>query len=1803
MMKKGKKILSILLSMILVLGLVPADGAGFVLEKMGAWIEVQAAETVSASGTCGDNLTWELSEDGVLTISGTGEMDDWNGTWRSPWYNNRDQITEVCIESGVTSLGSDAFIACNNLVNVIIPEEVTSIGESAFQNCSSLTEITIPDKVVSIEDQTFYNCSNLLEVIVSGNLEFIGSGAFRNCGNLEEITIPGNEVFIGSDAFSECSSLVQAVFPNGVVSVAACAFEKCSNLEKIIAAEGIISIEDKAFYCCRSLKEITIAEGTTSIGSYAFYYCDSLTEIIIPESVASIEYNAFDHCSSLTEIVIPEKVTVIHDYTFWYCTSLKKITIPESIELIGVAAFYGCFNLEEIIIPQNVTSVGEYAFTGCSSITGISIPEGITVIRKATFSGCQNLKEIVIPDGVTSIGQYAFDSCGNLKEIVIPNSVTVIDYMAFGSCSSLTDVYYKGSEDEWNNIDINKNFNTWLLNATIHYGSSGSDKKSYSIQIDPDIEHGEVSAPSSGEEEERITVSVTPEEGYMLQQLTVTTEDGEIIEAAAQDEDTYTFTMPAANVTISAEFSLSIRDLQCSSSAAVEVGDTGVLSSKVFEDSSEDLKKLTGEIQWTSSDPSVVEIGKVGYFTTTQPVKYTMGNVKVDVWNAIGVTNFTGVSPGTATITGRADGVSVTCEVTVTEPEDMESSEGGSLTLGEDISGSAGSGSGVSQFFPADWSLKHSVFPVEIIVTEDKEEGTYKIRGTIGIGKSDWLNDDAKWNKYKQNVEDASKYSGRVDCLDSFRKAWGVKSVTAVSTEKFNVLPKVSVMGYFENVYDLNMNPISTTGKLAADAKWEGSIDWQFVTPIGPFYLTLKGGGELSGNIGPEYDYNTKTVNVVDGELTLTPSVKVEGGYGIYKVATLGANGKLSAPITLVPATKGEWEASASLHIEVVFLLDFEQELLASSGTLWDTTGSSKARTRAAANGGIQLSEGTLSEIDTSSLNDVSAWNTGGGSSLRARAVQNSVDSETTVLGNVLGGSLPMQAEINGKRVMVFQSYINGRETLDSSILMYSVYENGAWSEPQAVWDTGTADLYADMQVVNGQLVLVWQKERDNITGDVENDSEAVLDAYAQNSEICFAVFDEASNTFTDASYVTENDAYDMMPEICHDSDDEIVISWVRNDAADLMQETGANSIYTAKWNGGSFEKEEELLTTNGTVDDYVIYENDGQLQTVFVSQSDGLTAVLDTKGQSIDALSDLVMFSEDGSISSLDYVDGKIVCVSGGTLYSYDPSGGTSETYLAGESSFGSEIQYVSGGGKSGYVWSLYDEESGTGSIVASMRTEDGYSEPVTLYEKEGVIWRYISAILDEEGNWQFVANAEDTGADSHSLISIGKAPETGITLAGASVDEKDVVDGKTGVDYFLRNTGDTTINELEITITLENGEQITEKVPVTILPGEDVAGTAYVDLSGVDSKQNIQISVVGAGQTDVSDCTAEDTVGLPDISVTGTCAENGDDVIVTALLSNESSADTEVSLSLFGDETMETELTKSDLLTVKAGSSENVFLSVKKNAIQYNENDAAYLTLKANVAGGDFDEDNNTVYIALYKEIPDDNPGGDTGDTTEQPPATETPGTGTQTPTTGAGGSISQSSDSGGSSSQTTSSANVSGSTLPPTGTTLTAGNASYIVTTAGSAVAYAKNLNTKATAVAVPSSVKIGGITYKVTSIADNAFKNNKKLKKVTIGSNVTSIGNSAFRNCTALKKVVIPAKVKQIGKKAFYNCKKLQSLTIKAKKLTAKTVGAKAFAKAGSSNYSKLKVKVPKKKYTAYVKMLKKKGLSARARVSK
>lgn len=178
----------------------------------------------------------------------------------------------------------------------------------------------------------------------------------------------------------------------------------------------------------------------------------------------------------------------------------------------------------------------------------------------------------------------------------------------------------------------------------------------------------------------------------------------------------------------------------------------------------------------------------------------------------------------------------------------------------------------------------------------------------------------------------------------------------------------------------------------------------------------------------------------------------------------------------------------------------------------------------------------------------------------------------------------------------------------------------------------------------------------------------------------------------------------------------------------------------------------------------------------------------------------------------------------------------------------------------------------------------------------------------------------------------------------------------------------------------------------------------------------------------------------------------------------------------------------------------------------------------------------------------------------------------------------------------------------------------NALYKVTKPGigGTVAYYRPVGSPKSSVVIPATVWEDGIVYKVTSISGNAFKGSKKLKKVTVGKNVVSLGASAFYNCTnlesiklpsglntirsqafykcaRLKSITLPAEAGAIGKQAFYNCKNLKAITIKTKKLTASKVGLNAF----KGTHSKAVVKVPKNKFNAYKKMLKKKGVSTQA----
>lgn len=177
------------------------------------------AASAASSGNCGDsgsNVTWLLDDNGTLTISGSGKIEDYRSDIDQPWYSNRSDITSVVIEPGVTSIGSLAFYKCSNLTSITIPSGLTSIGEMAFFNCSALTSVTIPNGVISIGNFAFGSCTGLKSITIPSSVTSIGESAFQHCTGLTSITIPNSVTSIVNLAFWDCDSLTIVYIPSGV---------------------------------------------------------------------------------------------------------------------------------------------------------------------------------------------------------------------------------------------------------------------------------------------------------------------------------------------------------------------------------------------------------------------------------------------------------------------------------------------------------------------------------------------------------------------------------------------------------------------------------------------------------------------------------------------------------------------------------------------------------------------------------------------------------------------------------------------------------------------------------------------------------------------------------------------------------------------------------------------------------------------------------------------------------------------------------------------------------------------------------------------------------------------------------------------------------------------------------------------------------------------------------------------------------------------------------------------------------------------------------------------------------------------------------------------------------------------------------------------------------------------------------------------------------------------------------------------------------------------------------------------------
>ena len=184
------------------------------VEKLTAWVEIaktvrESAQVMAAdSGTCGDNVTWELDADGVLTIRGSGAMQDYEDK-QSPFYNRRD-IKKVILADGVTSVGAYAFQECASLAEVEMPSSVTGIGSLAFDRCTSLKTMEIPSSVRSIGNQAFRQ-TKLTSITIPSGVTSIEQYTFSECRSLEKVEIPSSVRSIGAAAFMSCTFLTDVI--------------------------------------------------------------------------------------------------------------------------------------------------------------------------------------------------------------------------------------------------------------------------------------------------------------------------------------------------------------------------------------------------------------------------------------------------------------------------------------------------------------------------------------------------------------------------------------------------------------------------------------------------------------------------------------------------------------------------------------------------------------------------------------------------------------------------------------------------------------------------------------------------------------------------------------------------------------------------------------------------------------------------------------------------------------------------------------------------------------------------------------------------------------------------------------------------------------------------------------------------------------------------------------------------------------------------------------------------------------------------------------------------------------------------------------------------------------------------------------------------------------------------------------------------------------------------------------------------------------------------------------------------------
>lgn len=436
-------------------------------------IEIEdPAPCLKASGTCGaegDNLTWTLSCDSVLTISGTGAMYEYY--WNTPWMEYKDEVRYVIVEEGVTTIGATAFRDFIHLRQCSLPSTLISIGEEAFCFCFQLMSVDIPQSCttisgwgafnlvpnVNIQDESIAkNCAaRSINGYVEGYFVYADKSkrSLRACSSIAKGYVALDDAIerIEYMAFAQCEEITNLQFGSHLQYIGEWSLNGCIGLEGLRFQEGLKEIASNAFGNCFGLQYVYLPNSLTTLGDFAIGNCPVLRTIHLGDSLRNVGSQIFDSCQGIDTIYATMTTPPVLDNTAFAASNLPGITcyVPKaSLSLYQQAPVWSSMNLK---------AIGSFDPEPCilaSGKCGDNLTWELSCNRVLTISGTGEMADytwntipwkdysidsLVIEEGVTRIGNNAFDGCG-IKSVILPNSVLSIGDCAFLSCYNLADI-------------------------------------------------------------------------------------------------------------------------------------------------------------------------------------------------------------------------------------------------------------------------------------------------------------------------------------------------------------------------------------------------------------------------------------------------------------------------------------------------------------------------------------------------------------------------------------------------------------------------------------------------------------------------------------------------------------------------------------------------------------------------------------------------------------------------------------------------------------------------------------------------------------------------------------------------------------------------------------------------------------------------------------------------------------------------------------------------------------------------------------------------------------------------------------------------------------------------------------------------------------------------------------------------------------------------------------------------------------------------------------------------------------------